>query len=105
MLATVYQRNEVEVEKYKSELRTAMNTANMHADVAIGKYENARKHNKLLSKQLEEVTTELNSTKAHRADVQRMRKNAPVAYLNQLHSGNLQGRSNRSGKENAYDAR
>ena len=105
MLATVYQRNEVEVEKYKSELRSAMNTANRHADEALAKYENARKQNKFLSKQLEEVTAELNSTKAHRADVQRMRKNAPVAYLNQLHNGSLQGRPNRSGKENVYDER
>ena len=104
-LATVYQRNEEDSEKYKAELRNAMNTANKHADTAIAKYEHAKKQNKLMSKQLEEATSELNSIKAHRADVQRMKKNAPVAYLNQMHNGKSQGRSNNSGKENSYNER
>lgn len=104
-LATVFQRNEDDSEKYKAELRSAMNTANKHADTAIAKYEHAKKQNKLMSKQLEEATSELNSIKAHRADVQRMKKNAPVAYLNQMHNGKSQGRSNNSGKENSYNER
>jgi hypothetical protein len=104
-LATVFQRNEDDSEKYKAELRSAMNTANKHADTAIAKYEHAKKQNKLMSKQLEEATSELDSIKAHRADVQRMRKNNPVAYLNQLHNGKSQGRSNNSGKENSYNER
>ncbi len=104
-LAAVYQRNEVDMEKYKAELRSSINTANKHADIAIAKYENTKKENSLLKIQLEEVTIELNSTKAYRADVQRMRKNAPVAYLNHLHNGKIHGRPNYSGKENSYDDR
>jgi chromosome segregation ATPase len=104
-LATVYQRNEEDSEKYKAELRSAMNTANKHADTAIAKYEHSKKQIKLMSKQLEEATYELNSIKAHRADVQRMRKNAPVAYLNQLHNGKSQGRPNNSEKENSFNER
>ena len=74
-----------EMDKYKAELRSAVNTANRHADTAIEKYESANRENKLLNERLKEVTAELSEIKTRKADVQRMRKNAPVAYLNQLH--------------------
>ncbi len=84
-LSTIYQVKEQEIEKHKAELLSAVNTANRHAKKAIEKYDSAKQKNMLMSKKLEDVTSELNDIKAHRADVQRMRKNAPVAYLNQLH--------------------
>ena len=80
-LATIYQVKEHEMDKYKAELRSAVNTANSHADTAI----RFKQENNRLRAKLEEVTGELGAIKARRADVQRMRKNAPVAYLNQLH--------------------
>ncbi|KAL7539271.1 hypothetical protein ACHAXR_009146 [Thalassiosira sp. AJA248-18] len=109
-LATIYQSKESEMDKYKAELRSAVNTANSHADTAIQKYENARQQNKTLKKQLLDVSSELKDIKAHRADVQRMRKNAPVAYLNQLHNDpriqeKKHSRRNRTGKENSLDGR
>ncbi|KAL3794995.1 hypothetical protein ACHAW5_002164 [Stephanodiscus triporus] len=84
-LATIYQVKEHEMDKYKAELRSAVNTANSHADTAIQKYESSKQENNRLRAKLEEVTAELGGITARRADVQRMRKNAPVAYLNQLH--------------------
>jgi hypothetical protein len=84
-LSTIYQVKEQEMDKYKAELRSAVNTANRHADTAIEKYESANRENKLLNERLKEVTAELSEIKTRKADVQRMRKNAPVAYLNQLH--------------------
>ena len=93
------------MDKYKAELRSAVNTANRHADTATQKYEYSKQQNQSLSKKLEEVSKELKDTKAHRAGVQRMRKNAPVAYLNQLHNDprtkeKKQSRRNHPGKEN-----
>ena len=111
-LATIYQNKETEMDKYKADLRNAVNTANSHADTAIQKYEAAKQQNKSLKKQLTECSAELKEIKAHRANTQRMRKNAPVAYLNQLHKDpRIQGekpkqtRRVRSGKENSFDAR
>mmetsp|Transcript_39746 Transcript_39746/g.65082 ORF Transcript_39746/g.65082 Transcript_39746/m.65082 type:complete len:736 (+) Transcript_39746:212-2419(+) len=104
-LATIYQSKESEMDKYKAELRSAVNNANRHADTAIQKYESAKQLNKSLSKKLDEASKELKDIKAHRADIQRMRKNAPVAYLNQLHNDprikeKKHSRRNHSGKEN-----
>ncbi|KAL3826326.1 hypothetical protein ACHAXA_003650, partial [Cyclostephanos tholiformis] len=84
-LSTIYQVNAQEMERYKAQLRSATNTANRHAEKAIEKYDSAKQKNALISKKLVDVTNELYDIKARRADVQRMRKNAPVAYLNQLH--------------------
>ena len=84
-LSTIYQVKEQEMYRYNAELRSAVNTANRHTEKAIEKYDSAKQKNALMSKKLEYVTRELNEIKAHRADVQRMRKNAPVAYLNELH--------------------
>eukprot|EP00585_Thalassiosira_rotula_P005826 CAMPEP_0196161256 /NCGR_PEP_ID=MMETSP0910-20130528/47242_1 /TAXON_ID=49265 /ORGANISM="Thalassiosira rotula, Strain GSO102" /LENGTH=329 /DNA_ID=CAMNT_0041426197 /DNA_START=505 /DNA_END=1491 /DNA_ORIENTATION=- len=103
-LATIYQSKESEMDKYKAELRSAVNTANRHADTAIQKYEYAKQKNQSLSKKFEEMSKELKDIKAHRAGVQRMRKNAPVAYLNQLHNDprikeKKQSRRNHAGKE------
>lgn len=84
-LSTIYQVKEQEMDKYKAELRSAVNTANRHADTTIEKYESANRENKLLNERLKEASAELTKIKTCKADVQRMRKNAPVAYLNQLH--------------------
>ena len=84
-LSTIYQVKEHDMDKYKAELRSAVNTANRHADTAIKKYESSKQENLLMRKKLEDVTGELNDIKTRRSDIQRMRKNAPVAYLNQLH--------------------
>jgi len=105
-LATIYQSKEVEMDKCKAEYRSALNTANRQADTAMQKYEYAKKQNTTLSKKYVEVSKELNDVKARRANVQRMRKNAPVAYLNQLHNNprkeeKKQSRRNPTGKENA----
>lgn len=112
-LATIYQSKETEMDKYKSELRSAVNSANRHADTAIQKYEFAKQQNQLLSKKLEDVSSELNAVKANRADVQRMRKNAPVSYINNLRKDpsiqdkrkNKLSRQNHSGKENSIGRR
>lgn len=105
------------MEKYKAESRNVVNTANKHADTAINKYESEKRKNKSLSeklgsksRQLDVVSQELKEIKTRRADVQRMRKNAPVAYLNQLHNDpRLQekkhSRRSRMGKENSFDRR
>lgn len=102
-LATIYQTKEAEMTKYKAELRNAVNTANKHADTAISKYEAARQQNKSLSKQVKEISSELEEIKAHRTDVQRMRKNAPTAYINQMHNQKKDKR--RTGKENSFDGK
>ena len=112
-LATIFQCKEIEMEKYKKELRSAVNTANQDADNATQKYASAKQTNRALTKQLEGVKTELKEVKgeltdikAHRADAQRMRKNNPVSYINQMHKEpkKAQGRR-RAGKENSFDDR
>lgn len=105
-LATIYQRKEAEMDKYKAELRTAVNAANKNAEMAISKYEAQRKETKSLKKELESSISELNELKAHKADVQRLRKNAPTSYINQLRNDpriQAQPRKSRSGKENSFN--
>jgi chromosome segregation ATPase len=105
-LATIYQRKEAEMDKYKAELRTAVNAANKNAEMAISKYEAQRKETKSLKKELESSISELNELKAHKADVQRLRKNAPTSYINQLRNDpriQAQPRKSRSGKENFFN--
>eukprot|EP00956_Cyclotella_meneghiniana_P026013 scaffold55470_cov73-Cyclotella_meneghiniana.AAC.3 len=107
-LATIYQRKEAEMDKYKAELRSAVAAANRNADTAISKYEAQRKETKSLKKELESTITELNEMKEHKADVQRLRKNAPTSYINQLRNDpriQAQPRKNRSGKENSFASR
>ena len=103
------------MEKYKAELRSAVNAANRHADTAILKYESAKSENRALSKKVGELTNELNNIKARRAEIQRQRKHAPISYINQLHNDHrlqekqqrkqVDGGENlkcRSGKENSF---
>ena len=102
-LATIYQRKEVEMDRYKAELRSAVNAANKNCDTAISKYEAQRKETKSLKKELESTKAELYDLKEHKADVQRLRKNAPTSYINQLRNDpRVQPRKSRSGKENSY---
>lgn len=107
-LATIVQRKEVEWDKYKAELRSAVNTASKQCDTAIQKYDAAKQKNRLLTKQMEELTSELREVKgelkdvkARRADQARLRKNQPTNYINQLHKDPKKGR--RKGKENSFD--
>ena len=102
-LATIYQRKEAEMDKYKAELRSAVNAANKNCDTAISKYEAQRKETKSLKKELESTIAELNDLKAHKADMQRLKKTAPTSYINQLRNDprvQAQPRKSRSGKEN-----
>lgn len=100
-LSIIYLRKETDMEKYKVQLRSALNTSNQQADTALQKYESAKQRNKTLTKKLAEVSNELNELKAHRADVQRMRKNAPTSYINQMHHDpRIKGKKDRPGKEN-----
>ena len=102
-LATIYQSKEAEMNKYKAELRNAVNAANKNCDAAILKYEAQRKESKCLKKELENVKAELHDLKEHKADVQRLRKNAPTSYINQLRNDpRVQPRKSRSGKENSF---
>ena len=55
-LATIFATKESEWSKYKTELRDAVTRGNKDADVALQKYDSARKLNKVLTKKLEEVT-------------------------------------------------
>lgn len=103
-LATIYQRKEAEMDKYKMELRSAVNAANKNCDTAISKYEAQRKENKSLKKELESTVSELNEMKAHKADVQRLRKTAPTQYINQLRNDPRVQAKSRSGKENSFSA-
>ena len=98
-LATLYQSNESEIDKYQAEVRSTVDTHNRQFDAAIQK-------SKAWRKKYEEANQELKELKAHKADIQRMRKNAPVAYLNQLHNDpkmrdKKQSRRHNTGKENA----
>ena len=107
-LATIYQRKEAEMDKYKAELRSAVTAANRNAEMAISKYEAQRNETKSLKKELECAITELNDLKEHKADVQRLRKNAPTSYINQLRNDpriQAQPRKSRSGKENSFASR
>jgi chromosome segregation ATPase len=103
-LSTIFQRKEAEMDKIKAELRSHVNAANKNADTAISKYEASRKEARVLRKDLEIALSELNELKSHRADVQRLRKNAPTSYINQLRNDprvQAQPRKSRSGKENS----
>jgi chromosome segregation ATPase len=105
-LATIYQIKESEMDRYKAEVRSTVDTHNRQFDAAIQKYESAKQSSKAWSKKYEEANKELKELKAHKADIQRMRKHAPVAYLNQLHNDprireKKQSRRQNTGKENA----
>ena len=132
-LATIYSTKESEWSKYKTELRDAVTRGNKDADVALSKYDSARKLNKVLTKKLEEVTgqcpmtsfsslsscltfatlfdrfkpAELKETKGQKA----LRKNAPVSYLNNLHKDptrtvkDKKKVKRKTGKENSFDDR
>ncbi|KAL7472855.1 hypothetical protein ACHAXS_013232 [Conticribra weissflogii] len=111
-LSCIYQSKEESTIKVKNELRSALIAANKHADTAISKYETTKQENKELRKKLDQTSRELQQIKAHRADLQRQRKHAPISYINQLHKESslkdkrqqkrLEGadRARRSGKEN-----
>eukprot|EP01082_Thalassiosira_pseudonana_P001859 g526.t1 g526 contig10:219567-224867(-) len=83
-LSCIYQNKESEMNRYKDELRKAVVVANKNADTAISEYESAKATAKSLRKELDETISELNELKAHKAEVQRQRKNAPITYINQL---------------------
>eukprot|EP00804_Cyclotella_cryptica_P002010 CCRYP_007444-RA/>CCRYP_007444-RA protein AED:0.01 eAED:0.01 QI:1342/1/1/1/1/1/2/614/1403 len=107
-LASIYQTKEAEMDKYKAELRSAVNAANKNADIAISKYEASRNEAKSLRKELDNAKAELREFQAHRAEVQRLRKNAPTSYINQLRNDprvQTQPRKSRSGKENSFNGR
>ena len=117
-LSCIYQYKEVSMNKVKNELRAAVIAANKHADTAISKYDTTRQENKSLRKKLDEVSRELKDIKAHRAEVQRQRKHAPISYINQLHSESTlkekrqrkrpegeDKRKSRAGKENSFVGR
>jgi len=113
-LSFIYQSKEESTTKVKNELRSALIAANKHADTAIAKYETAKQENKTLRKKLDQTSQELQQVKAHRAEVQRQRKHAPISYINQLHKEpslkdkrqqkRFEGaeRVRRSGKENSF---
>ena len=105
-LSCIYQNKESEMNRYKDELRKAVVVANKNADTAISKYESAKATAKSLRKELDETISELNELKAHKAEVQRQRKNAPITYINQLRNDprvqKEPSRKSRSGKENSF---
>ena len=112
-LATIFQSKEAEFDKYKAELRRAVNTANKDADLATSKYTNVKQANRSLTAELKEVNielkevkAELKEVKAHRADVQRLRKNQPTNYINAMHKDPKTKKkqvARRKGKENSFD--
>jgi len=112
-LATIFQSKEAEFDKYKAELRRAVNTANKDADLATSKYTNVKQANRSLTAELKdvnielkEVKSELKEVKAHRADVQRLRKNQPTNYINAMHKDPKTKKkqvARRKGKENSFD--
>lgn len=112
-LATIFQSKEAEFDKYKAELRRAVNTANKDADLATSKYTNVKQANRSLTAELKEVNVELKEVKhelkevkAHRADVQRLRKNQPTNYINAMHKDPKTKKkqvARRKGKENSFD--
>ncbi|KAL7521420.1 hypothetical protein ACHAWX_006094 [Stephanocyclus meneghinianus] len=107
-LASIYQTKEAEMDKYKAELRSAVIAANKNAETAISKYESSRNEAKSLRKELENARAELKEFQAHRAEVQRLRKNAPTSYINQLRNDprvQAQPHKNRYGKENSFTGR
>jgi len=112
-LANIFQSKEAEFDKYKAELRRAVNTANKDADLATSKYTNVKQANRSLTAELKdvnielkEVKSELKEVKAHRADVQRLRKNQPTNYINAMHKDPKTKKkqvARRKGKENSFD--
>jgi hypothetical protein len=107
-LASIYQTKEAEMDKYKAELRSAVNAANKNAETAISKYESSRNEAKSLRKELEITRADLKEFQAHRAEVQRLRKNAPTSYINQLRNDprvQAQHHKSRSEKENSFNGR
>lgn len=107
-LASIYQTKEAEMDKYKAELRSAVIAANKNAETAISKYESSRNEAKSLRKELENARAELKEFQAHRAEVQRLRKNAPTSYINQLRNDprvQAQPHKSRYGKENSFTGR
>ncbi len=101
-LAHIYQTKESDMKKKEKQFHIAYKKASQEADTAYKRYKEEARRNEALATELEEV-------KSNKAQRDRMKKNAPVSYLNSMHNQeNSQNRlkekphgRSRRGKENS----
>lgn len=101
-LAHIYQTKESDMKKKEKQFHIAYRKASQEADTAYKRYKEETRRNEALATELDEV-------KSNKAQRDRMKKNAPVSYLNSMHNqGNNESRlkekphgRSRRGKENS----
>ena len=101
-LAHIYETKASDMKKKEKQFHIAYKKASQEADTAYKRYMEERRRNEALA-------TELDDVKSNKAQQHRMKRNAPVAYLNSMHNqSNSESRMkekphgrSRRGKENS----
>ena len=105
-LAHIHQSKEVSMKKRYAQVYSDLKKATRDAETANKQFQKEKHRSDSLTGELDAVKQELDEVKTNQAQMQRMRTQNPVSYINQMHDDNRMKKPNRRsrrGKENSFD--
>ena len=105
-LAHIHQSKEVGMKKRYAQVYSDLKKATRDAETANKQFQKEKHRSDSLTRELDAVKKELDEVKTNKAQMQRMRTQNPVSYINQMHDDNRMkkpSRRSRRGKENSFD--
>lgn len=105
-LAHIHQSKEAGMKKRYAQVYSDLKKATRDAETANKQFQKEKHRSDSLTRELDAVKKELDEVKTNKAQMQRMRTQNPVSYINQMHGDNRMKKPNRRsrrGKENSFD--